>query len=386
MRKEVNPVVAFLGILIALTVVQVVYWRGLIGGPPEPRGKRGPTGPTTGDESVAPRGSLDISVTTLAGEPEPGHRDGAADRARFDGPAAIAAGRAGATYIADSRNHCVRALSADGQVETVAGAPGVSGFVDGPAEKALFFAPAGLAVAADGSLLVADTGNHCVRRITPAGLVTTYAGSAAERDDLGRPLGGYRDGPAGDARFCYPVGIAVDRRGFAYVADTGNSGIRCISPTGQVSTLRMNGDEPPEAPTHLAIAPDGRLWVADTAGGALWVGPTDGPLKRWRPQGEDVFASPSGIAAAQFPPTRRAIVVADSKGNCLWQIEGNEVLLLAGELGREAAGWQDGSGETARFASPVGLAAGPKGEVYVADFGNNCLRRVQLGKHSEEVG
>ena len=386
MRKEVNPVVAFLGILIALTVVQVVYWRGLVGGPTRRRAGGGPAPQTTGDESAAPTGSPDISVTTLAGKPEPGHRDGSAGSALFDGPAAIAAGRGGAIYIADSRNHCVRALSADGQVETVAGAPGVSGFADGLGDRALFFAPAGLAIAADGSLLVADTGNHCIRRITPAGLVTTYAGSAAQRDDLGRPLGGYRDGPAGDPRFCYPVGIAVDRRGFTYVADAGNSSIRRISPNGQVSTLPTSGDEPPEAPTHLALAPDGQLWVADTAGGALWMGPTDGPLERWHPQGEDVFASPSGVVTAGFEGTGRAIVVADSTGNCLWQIEGNEVLLLAGEVGREAAGWQDGSGETARFSSPVGLAAGPEGEVYVADFGNNCLRRVQLREDSEEVG
>ncbi len=386
MRKEVNPVVAVLGILIALTVVQVIYWRGLLGGPTMRRAGGGLAGATIPDESATPTGSPDISVTTLAGKPEPGHRDGSADTALFDGPAGIAVGDSGAIYIADSRNHCVRALSPDSRVETVAGTPGVSGFADGRGDRALFFAPAGLAVAADGSLLVADTGNHCIRRITPAGLVTTYAGSAAQRDDLGRPLGAYRDGPAGDARFRYPVGIAVDRRGFTYVADAGNSRIRRISPAGQVSTLPTTGDEPPEALTNLALTPDGQLWATDTAGGALWVGPANGPLERWHPQGGDMFASPSGIVAAGFEGTGPAILVADSTGDCLWQIEGDEVLLLAGDLLAETRGWRDGSGKTARFSSPVGLAAGPGGEIYVADFGNNCLRRVQLREDSKEVG
>jgi sugar lactone lactonase YvrE len=162
-------------------------------------------------------------VTTLAGPLEAGYAagyaDGPAAEARFQGPRSVAVDGAGNLYVADTGNHCIRVISPAGQVTTLAGAP-EPGYVDGQGAQARFSFPAGVAVDAEGNLYVADTANHRIRMITPDGAVTTLAGS-------GEP--GYADGPAGEAQFRAPEGVAVDADGNLIVADTGNHRIRKIT-------------------------------------------------------------------------------------------------------------------------------------------------------------
>jgi len=386
MKKEVPPIIALVGILLALTLVQILFWRGLLGGPTHLRAGMGGGGAQPPSKAAVPVGLPEVSVTTLAGRPDPGYRDGEGDRALFDGPVSVAVGGKGVVYLADSRNHSVRVVSAEGEVTTLAGAQGEPGHVDGPPREARFSAPAGVAVASDGRVFVADTGNHRIRCITPGGLVSTYAGAETPRDGAGRSVGGYRDGPAAQAQFCYPVGLAVDEQGVLYVADAGNHSIRRISRAGQVSTLPTSGAGELKTPTELALAPGNRIWVADSPQGTLWVGPRDGPLKQWHaPEGEESFAAPAGLAVLGKGSAQPGVYVADAGNHCLWRLQGDRLTLVAGEQGVSSYGWEDGRGNRAQFSSPVGLAGAPSGDLYIADFGNNCLRRVTFATEDTEA-
>jgi len=310
-------------------------------------------------------------VETLAGDGGPGCRDGRGREARFDGPAAVAVDSAGTVFVADSRNHVIRSISPEGEVTALAGGAGESGYRDGPAGEARFSAPAGVAVSPDGSVLVADTGNHVIRRIARDGTVSTFAGAETERDDPGRALGGYREGPASVAEFRYPVGLAVDRGGTVYVADAGNGRLRRIS-GGQVTTVEVTGEL--EAPTEVAAA-DGRLWVSDSSG-TIWSGPATGPLSKIE-VGEEL-SKPAGIAVTSEDGPTPTVYLAQSGNNSVWRLREGRLDLLAGTSG--SGGREDGTGDRARFQGPAGIAWAPDGALYVADFGNSCVRKVTVGR------
>ncbi|MBM3267479.1 MAG: SMP-30/gluconolactonase/LRE family protein [Candidatus Sericytochromatia bacterium] len=160
------------------------------------------------------------SVTTLAGSPgKRGLQNGQGSAARFAIPSGIAFDpRTGRLLVADAGNHVIRIVSIDGQVITLAGT-GVPGDADGHRLSATFDSPAGVAVGTDGTVYVADSGNNTIRAISPAGLVTTLAGSGFE---------GSGDGVGGQAEFAGPQGLAVEAAGSLLVADTGNHRIRRI--------------------------------------------------------------------------------------------------------------------------------------------------------------
>ena len=201
-------------------------------------------------------------VTTLAGN-EIGYANGLGAEARFNYPADLAVDGAGNIYVADGGNHRIRRISPEGVVTTLAGS-GQEGHADGPGAEARFNHPQGVAVDRAGNVYVADSGNHCIRKISPDGMVTTLAGSGEE---------GYADGPAMVARFNNPVGLAADATGNVYVADMNNHRIRRISPEGVVTTLAGSGQEGyadgpgPQAqfshPRDVALDAAGDLYVAD---------------------------------------------------------------------------------------------------------------------------
>jgi sugar lactone lactonase YvrE len=291
--------------------------------------------------------------------------------ALFNGPSGVAVDGAGSVYVADSRNHCIRKITRGG-VTTFAGG-NTAGYADGPAPDARFASPAAVALAPDGSLLVADTGNHRIRRVTSDGEVSTYAGSETPKDDIGRFTGGERDGATGQAQFRYPVGLAADASGAVLVADAGNHSVRRIT-GGQVSTLRVSGGEM-SSPTELTLVGE-RLWVSDTGGG-LWTGPKEGPLTPWRlPAKQKGPKAPSGLAALGG-----AIYVADSGSHSIYRITEGNVSRVAGSGGPPA--YADGRGAAASFSFPAAIAAAPGGGLYVADFGNNCIREVKLDASGE---
>lgn len=177
------------------------------------------------------------NVYLLAGTQEAGYRDGDYREAAFNTPSGVVIGFDGSVLVADTLNHCIRVISKDGIVSTLAGNPLEVGFRDGPIEQALFCEPNDIALGADGALYVVDKGNQRIRKIYD-GVVSTVAGSGTETDETtGYIIGGHTDGAGGQARLLYPTGLFVSDGGVIYVADTGNNCIRAISPDGKVVTV-----------------------------------------------------------------------------------------------------------------------------------------------------
>ncbi len=167
--------------------------------------------------------------TTLAGRATTGFDDGPAVSALFNNPHGVALAANGDVYVADSGNHAIRKISAQGTVTTLAGSPNQAGSADGTGGAARFMLPEGVAVDASGNVYVADTGNATIRRITPEGVVTTLAGQAGQRGTV--------DGAASDARFNAPARIFSGEAGSVYVID---NGLRRIA-GGTVTTVAITG-------------------------------------------------------------------------------------------------------------------------------------------------
>ncbi|MHA1575160.1 MAG: hypothetical protein ACTSXL_03350 [Alphaproteobacteria bacterium] len=159
-------------------------------------------------------------VTTLAGTGAWGHKDGKASDAEFLMPMDMCVDNKGNIYIADIGNQCIRKIDSNGNVTTIAGKPGIAGYVDGEAAKSLFYQPHGIAVNDKGEVFIADMLNHSIRKITPAGLVTTLAGTKEK---------GFKDGMGKEARFNRPGGVMVSRDGAIITADIDNHSLRKIT-------------------------------------------------------------------------------------------------------------------------------------------------------------
>jgi hypothetical protein len=175
-------------------------------------------------------------VSTLAGTGTKGHRDrDEGTVAHFNFPSGIAVDVGGNIIVADSGNHCIRLVTSQGQVSTVAG-NGVGGYLDGEGTLAQFNDPFGVAVDGGGNIVVADRGNHRIRIITPQGQVSTLAGTVEDRLHYQQAA---RDGDGTVAQFNGPSGVTVDGEGNVIVADTKNNCIRCIS-SGVVIPRRVD--------------------------------------------------------------------------------------------------------------------------------------------------
>jgi sugar lactone lactonase YvrE len=190
-------------------------------------------------------------VTTLAGNVEKGAKNGQDTAARFQYPTGVVADRAGNVYVADFVNNMIRKITPSGLVSTFAGNVN-SGSDDGLGTDARFTLPYSLAIDANDFIYVADTYNNRIRRITPDGMVTTFAGSGAP---------GRTDGVGKAATFRVPYSIAIDKDGDMYVADQGNNCIRKITKQGVVSTLT---DTTFIEPVSVAVDSRKRLYLTTT--------------------------------------------------------------------------------------------------------------------------
>ena len=279
-------------------------------------------------------------VTTLAGTPGEGNSDGSGSSAHFNLPAGMAVDGSGNIYVADLDNYTIRKITPQGAVTTLAGTPGAAGSADGTGSAARFYLPYALAVDGSGNVYVADTGNNTIRKITPGGVVTTFAGTPPTKYPA---TGGHQDGAA--ALFNEPLGIAVDSSGSVYVSEDQNFDIRMITPAGVTSTL------------------------AGTAGD---VGSTDGT----GPAAQ--FNQPAGIAV----DTKGNLYVADRGNGTIRKIVISTAVVstIAGKAGIE--GNADGTGSAAQFFAPIGVAVDSNQNVYVADSGNNTIRMVAAGTNA----
>lgn len=338
-------------------------------------------------------------IGTLAGTAgAQGSQDGLGLAAQFNLPSNVAVDGAGNVYVADRNNSTIRKIAPGGVVTTLAGAPGVEGGADGTASAAQFYFPAGIAVDSAGNVYVADTENSTIRKVTPAGVVTTLAGLEAQY--------GSANGTGTAARFSYPCGVAVDANGNVFVADTGNSTIRAITPGGVVTTLAGtpgafgNSDGTGASaqfsqPTGVAVDGSGNVYVADRYNSTIRkISPSGAVTTLAGLAGNNGGADGAG-AAAQFNfPSGVAVdgygtvYVADSGDNTIRRVTaGGVVTTLAGIPGTAGSG--DGTGPAAQFSNPNGIAVDGNGNVYVADAGNNTIRTgysIPQGEATVTVG
>ena len=347
-RRRWQP--ALLAVLALVAAGTVLVWWGR----EEPRAQ-------------GPRAGWTPAVVLVAGDGKDGARDGLAFRARFSEPFDVALAPDGRLYVVDAGSaNRIRSISAGGRVTTTAG--GVEGFADGSGVAARFATPSGIALLPDGTLVVADTGNHAIRRVDTAGRVITLAGD-------GTP--GWRDGPGRTARFNGPIGVDVDETGRIIVADTYNDRIRAIGPDLTVTTLAGGdgpgfGDGPAalatfDTPTDVAVEPDGAVVVVDSGNHVLRRIAPDGRVSTVTTAGTPLF-EPLGVAAAR-------------DGRLLVTDRGRRVVEISPEYGAQVLaggvrGFRNGLGEEARFRNPAGVAVAPDGHVIVADAGNRMIRRL----------
>lgn len=328
-----------------------------------------------------------VKVTTLAGGKDAGFADGAGADAKFASPRDVAIDASGNCYVADTNNHSIRKITPDGKVTTLAGSE--EGYMDGEAEKACFSRPEGLALGPKGDLYVADTENNRIRKITfhkQSAVVTTVAGCGSE---------GFADKSGTNAKFDRPSKVAVDVSGNIFVADTGNGRVRKIAPKGMVSTI-ATVDSITEGFTPAGVAHDsnGNVYVSDThnsricmlkaLSGWLSIITLSGSKKYdFNDEMEQIrcvdgvgskarFAAPHGLAVG---PDGN-IYVADYWNHRIRVISTKDGKIKVSTLAGCEDGFGDGNAKSAKFSYPLGVAVDPAGNVYVADTNNDRIRKI----------
>lgn len=320
-------------------------------------------------------------VSTLAGSGIAGDAAGKGAEAAFSGPLGVATDAAGNIYVADTANNKIRKVSPDGSSGTFAGT-GAAGSADGSGLLASFNAPRGLAFDADGNLYVADTGSNKLRKITPAGVVSTLAGTGAV---------GSVDGTGDVATFSAPCGVALGADGMLYVCDRDNNKIRAVnSSTGTVTTFAgtgasgaVNGSKTEasfSSPEGVVVLSTGELFIADTGNNKIRLINISGNVYTFAGSGIEGFLDGYDISAKFNAPRG---IACDSGGNLIVaDANNNRIRLISPEgavstlAGTGAEGFVDGGFGEAAFHGPAALAIGPSGALYVADSLNHAIRKV----------
>ena len=277
---------------------------------------------------------MSVSFELLAGNISHGHTDGTGAVARFFGPCSVAVDGAGNVYVADTLNHTIRKVTPAGVVTTLAGTAGMSGSADGTGAAARFSSPKGVAVDTAGNVYVADTSNYTIRKVTAAGVVITLAGTAGMR--------GSADGAGAAASFDPPSGVAVDGAGNVYVADAFSSTIRKVTGAGVVTTLAGTA--------YMRGSADGT-----GAAASFWL---------------EYSSACSGVAV----DSTGNIYVGDTNNSTIRKVTAAGVVTTLAGTAR-MPDHVDGTGAAARFNEPSGVAVDGAGNIYVADT-DDTIRKV----------
>jgi sugar lactone lactonase YvrE len=345
-------------------------------------------------------------VCTLAGgggNGGPGAVDGLGSAANFRGPTKLTVDAQGNIYVTDTGNHTIRKITAAGLVSTVAGKAGVSGTADGAGSEARFWSPGGIVIDAAGNLFVSDSFNHRIRKITPAGVVTTLAGDGVY---------GYKDATGLAARFFEPTGMTIDPTGNLYAADKENQLIRKITPAGVVTTVAgasaswvnkliycpidpnfetgLQGHKGSidgtaanalfNSPNDVAIDKSGNLYVADVENHTIRKISSQGTVTTLAGSPPANINAAGKNASFSYPKA----IALDNDGNAYLTDTQNYTIrkitpeglttTIAGQPG--AFGTQNGISSQARFDAPLGIAVDPSGNIFVADDANHTVRKI----------
>ena len=306
----------------------------------------------TDDLTTLATNSLGVSSSYIVGR----------QNAMFLVPMAVAIDASGNVFVGDVGNQRIRKVTPNGIVTTIAGS-GDAAFADapsGPGANASFNGPAGVVVDSSGNIFVVDAENHRIRKVTPNGIVTTIAGS-------GNPaFADAPSGPATDASFLAPETLAIDASGNIFVVDRGNHRIRKVSPSGAVTTLAGSGTGSGSAVgafadgTGSAASFSSPMGVAVDASGNLFV--TDqhnSRIRKLRPPTGLTWDSPGAVI--------------DASGN-----GGAIVTTIAGGASYGFVDAPLGPGSAARFFGPNALAVDNRGNLFVSEEANNCIRKIVI--------
>lgn len=277
--------------------------------------------PSSSGASVKPK-----VVTTIAGNGTASLVNGSGSGATFNNPRAVVADVNGNIYVADTDNNVIRKVTPAGVVTTFAGT-GASGSTNGAGTSATFSDPIGITIDAAGNLYVGDRGNNLIRKITPAAVVSTFAGGGSGPDI---------NGTGTAASFLAPAGVAVDKNNNVYVAEEAGYRVRKITPAGVVSTLAGSGSYGSANGTGTAAS----------------------------------FQEPYGIAVS----ANGTVYLADAHANQVRKITSTGVVTTF--AGSGSAGSVDGTGTAATFDVPTGTVVDANGNVYVSQLGNSLIRKI----------
>ena len=332
------------------------------------------------------------AVATFAGGVS-GYRDGAGAEASFNYAYGLTTDVDDNVYVADSYNHAIRKIDPNGNVTTIAGAKivindivmGLATSVDGTGTEASFNTPMGVAVDNDGNIFVAEQFSSKIRKITPAGVTTTFAGTG---------LQGMDNGIGTAASFSMPIAVALSNDGSVlYVADNINNVIRkVITSTAEVSTFAGTGAQGADdgagavatfnSVAGLAVDAAGNVFVADQYNHKIRKITPAGVVSTFAGSGAEAFADGQGIAASFNVPTG---ITIDGGGNLYVADQYNyriRKITPAGFVttiaGNGTDGDANGLGQDASFSSPTGVAVDTKGNLYVADGFNQSIRKISL--------
>ena len=329
---------------------------------------------SSGSTPAAPAASVTVEqVSTLAGTGASGATNGQASAATFNDPCGLFVDATGNVYVADTGNHLIRKIDASGNVTTLA-----------PATP--FNSPNGLTLDASGNVYIADSGSSRILKMDTNGNVTVLAGASSS---------GSTNGQGTAASFNFPTGLAVDASGNVFVADMSNNLIRKIDPSGNVTTFAGSGTQGSanglgtaasfKSPRGLALDASGNLYVADSGNNLIRKIDASGNVTTLAGSGVQGAVNAQGTTASFTAPSGVSldksgnVYVADRGNNLIRKIDtAGNVTTLAGS---GAQGMTNGQGTSASFYTPEGINVDAAGNVYVADTLNNVIRKI-VATHS----